>query len=559
MSYDLLIRNGTVVDGTGAPRFQADVAISGGRVAEIGKVKDGARKIIDASDLIVAPGFVDPHTHYDAQICWDPQISCSSWHGVTSVVMGNCGVGIAPCKPQAREIAAWDLVNVESIPFEVLSKGVTWDWESFPSYLAAAERRGCAINLGFIAPLTPFRHSVMGEESMDRAATAEETASIAALLREAVGAGALGFSTTIGKQHIGFRGRPLACRLASRDELKAYCNVLRDLGKGAIEISLTQNPPFMSESEHELLDFLLTESQRRVTWLALFNSEAHPDASVDTLNRVEPLIKRGGIPQVTCRPLIFQLNMKNPFLFAAMSCWNRVFNQPPETQKQIYRDPEFRNAFRATLAKAGMVNILARSHMIEVQEVGNPALKHYEGKTLADVARERGTDAVDALLDLAIEDDLQVNYVLPLLNADESRIPQLICDPRTMIGLSDGGAHVDMLCDAGYCTYLIGTWVREKGAMTLEYAVKRLTSEPADFFNLRGRGRIAVGNPADLAIFDYNTIGSPKRGEIRNDLPGGGRRLVVPAHGVQHTVVNGAMVYEDGKYTGTKSGTVLRS
>ncbi len=559
MSYDLLIRNGTVVDGTGAPRYQADVAISGGRVAEIGKVKDGARKIIDASDLIVAPGFVDPHTHYDAQICWDPQISCSSWHGVTSVVMGNCGVGIAPCKPQAREIAAWDLVNVESIPFEVLSKGVTWDWESFPSYLTAAQRRGCAINLGFIAPLTPFRHSVMGEESMDRAATAEETASIAALLREAVAAGALGFSTTIGKQHIGFRGRPLACRLASRDELKAYCNVLRDLGKGAIEISLTQNPPFMSESEYELLDFLLTESQRRVTWLALFNSEAHPDASVETLNRVEPLIKRGGIPQVTCRPLIFQLNMKNPFLFAAMSCWNRVFNQPPETQKRIYRDPEFRSAFRATLAKAGMVNILARSHMIEVQEVGNPALKHFEGKTLADVARERGVDAVDALLDLAIEDDLQVNYVLPLLNADESRIPQLICDPRTMIGLSDGGAHVDMLCDAGYCTYLIGTWVREKGAMTLEYAVKRLTSEPADFFNLRGRGRIAVGNPADLALFDYNTIGSPKRGEIRNDLPGGGRRLVVPAHGVQHTVVNGEMVYEDGKYTGTKSGTVLRA
>ena len=186
MSYDLLIRSGTVVDGTGAPRYQADVAISDGRIAEIGKVKDGARKIIDASDLIVAPGFVDPHTHYDAQICWDPQITCSSWHGVTSVVMGNCGVGIAPCKPQAREIAAWDLVNVESIPFEVLSKGVTWDWESFPSYLTAAERRGSAINLGFIAPLTPFRHTVMGEESMDRAATADETARIAALLREAV-------------------------------------------------------------------------------------------------------------------------------------------------------------------------------------------------------------------------------------------------------------------------------------------------------------------------------------------------------------------------------------
>ncbi len=559
MAYDLLIRNGTVVDGTGAPRYRADVAIADGRIAEIGKVTDGARKIIDASDLIVSPGFVDPHTHYDAQICWDPQISVSSWHGVTSVVMGNCGVGIAPCKPQAREIAAWDLVNVESIPFEVLTKGVTWDWESFPSYLDAAEKRGSSINLGFIAPLTPFRHNVMGEESMERAATAEETVRITALLREAVAAGALGFSTTIGRQHIGYKGRPLACRLASRDELKSYCNALRDLGKGAIEISLTQNPPSISDSEYELLDFLLTESQRRVTWLAIFNNDARPNASMETLDKVEPLIKRGGVPQVTCRPLIFQLNMRNPFLFAAMSSWNKVFNQTPEKQKEIYRDPEFRQAFRATLNKSPGLNVMAKSRVIEVQEVGNPALKHFEGKSLADVALERGTDAVDAMLDLAVEDDLQVNFILPLLNADESRIPQLICDPRTMIGLSDGGAHVDMLCDAGYCTYLIGTWARDKSAMTLEHAVKRITSEPADFFNLRGRGRLAVGNPADVAVFDYSTIGSAKRGEIRNDLPGGGRRLVVPARGVQHTIVNGTVVYEDAKYNGAKPGTVLRS
>src|SRR5271170_133659 len=401
MSYDLLIRNGTVVDGTGAPRYRADVAIADGRIAEIGKVTDGARKIIDASDLIVSPGFVDPHTHYDAQICWDPQISVSSWHGVTSVVMGNCGVGIAPCKPQAREIAAWDLVNVESIPFEVLTKGVTWDWESFPSYLDAAEKRGSSINLGFIAPLTPFRHNVMGEESMERAATAEETVRITALLREAVAAGALGFSTTIGRQHIGYKGRPLACRLASRDELKSYCNALRDLGKGAIEISLTQNPPSISDSEYELLDFLLTESQRRVTWLAIFNNDARPNASMETLDKVEPLIKRGGVPQVTCRPLIFQLNMRNPFLFAAMSSWNKVFNQPPEKQKEIYRDPEFRQAFRATLNRSPGLNVMAKSRVIEVQEVGNPALKHFEGKSLADVALERGTDAVDAMLDLA--------------------------------------------------------------------------------------------------------------------------------------------------------------
>ncbi|HXG23895.1 MAG TPA: amidohydrolase family protein, partial [Chthonomonadales bacterium] len=238
MAYDIVIRNGTIVDGTGGPRYRADIAVAGGKIAAIGKVTDGARKMIDASGLIVAPGFVDPHTHYDAQICWDPLISCSSWHGVTSVIMGNCGVGLAPCKPKVQEIAAWDLVNVESIPFEVLSKGVTWEWESFPQYMAAAEKRGMGINLGFLAPLTPFRHYVMGEESMERAATAEETRQIQALLREAVAAGAMGFTTTTVAQHIGYQGRPLACRLASRDELKAYANVLKELNRGVSEVAL---------------------------------------------------------------------------------------------------------------------------------------------------------------------------------------------------------------------------------------------------------------------------------------------------------------------------------
>src|SRR6204780_3881196 len=214
MQYDIIIRGGTIVDGTGTPRFSADVAIANGKIAEIGRLSETAAETIDARGLIVAPGFVDPHTHYDAQICWDPLITSSSWHGVTSVVMGNCGVGIAPCRPEVREIAAWDLVNVEAIPFEVLSKGIKWEWETFPQYLDAAERRGKGINLGFLAPLTPFRHYVMGEESMERAATVAETAQIKATLKEAVAAGAFGFTTTIAPQHIGYKGRPLACRNA---------------------------------------------------------------------------------------------------------------------------------------------------------------------------------------------------------------------------------------------------------------------------------------------------------------------------------------------------------
>src|SRR5580658_9991422 len=282
MSYDVVIKNGTIVDGTGRPSYRADLAISQGKILEIGKVSDSAAKTIDASDLIVGPGFIDPHTHYDGQICWDPLVTASSWHGVTSVVMGNCGVGLAPCKPETREIATWDLVNVEGIPFDVLAKGTTWDWQSFPEYMDAAERRGSGLNLGFIAPLTPFRHFVMGEESMERAARPEETAQIRALLHEAVAHGALGFSTTNFNQHVGYQGRPLACRLASRDELRAYANVLRDAGRGAIEIALTRRAGRMSEEEQGLLEFLLDESQRPVTWLAIASRPDKPEASADT-------------------------------------------------------------------------------------------------------------------------------------------------------------------------------------------------------------------------------------------------------------------------------------
>src|SRR5713101_7758610 len=496
MSYDLLIKNGTVVDGTGAPQYRADVAVANGKIAEIGKLTDGAKKVIDASDLIVAPGFIDPHTHYDAQICWDPLITSSSWHGVTSLIMGNCGVGIAPCKPNAHEIAAWDLVNVEAIPFEVLGKGVTWDWETFPQYLDAAQRRGCGINLGFMAALTPFRHYVMGEESMERAANSAETAKIAALIKEAVAAGAFGFTTTAVPQHIGYKGRPIACRNASRDEFKAYCGALKQLGRGAIELALTKSPSLIADEEYEFLDMLLRESTRPVTWLALLNRDDMPEACLETLRKVEPLIRRGGVPQVTCRPLTIQINLRDPFIFANLDCWNPVFNQPPDAQKKIYREAKFRADFSEALKRPAVFS--GKWERLEIKEVKKPALQSLVGRSVADVARERGCDGVDAFLDLGLEDDLGIEFTMALFNANEDLIPELITDWRTMVGLSDGGAHVDMLCDAGYCTYLLGTWVRDRQAMPLEYAIKRITSEPADFFGIKNRGRLLPGMVADI-------------------------------------------------------------
>ncbi len=557
MSFDLLIRGGTIVDGTGAPSRKGDLAIAGGRIAEIApSIAGDAKRTIDARGMVVSPGFIDPHTHYDAQICWDREMSPSSWHGITSVIMGNCGVGIAPCRPETREVAAWDLVNVEAIPFDVLKKGITWDWVSFPEYMDAAARRGPSVNLGFLAPLTPFRHFVMGEESMDRAATPEETVKVASLLREAFEAGAFGWTISVLRQHIGYEARPLACRLASRSELGAYANVLRDLGRGVIEIALTQSPGMITEEEVAMLDFLLTESQSKVTWLALLNRDDKPESCQESLRLTDALIRRGGIPQVTCRPLTVQIDLKNPFIFADTTSWKPAFNKTVEEQKTIYRSQAFRDDARAEMPQR---IFQGRWERVEIREVTNPALKGLEGRMVAEIAAERGVDGFDVFLDVSIQDDLATQYSLPIFNADERRIPELIRDPRTLVALSDGGAHVDMLCDSGYATHFLGRWVRQEGIMSLERGVERLTSEPARLLGIRDRGTLAAGKAADVVVFDPERVGCAPRTEMRKDLPGGGRRLIIESRGIQQTIVNGEVVNDEGRYTGSSSGQVLRA
>jgi N-acyl-D-amino-acid deacylase len=555
MQYDLLIKNGKVVDGTGAAAFAADVAVSDGRIAAIERSGARAKQVIDATGLIVAPGFIDPHTHYDAQICWDPLVTCSSWHGVTSVLMGNCGVGIAPCRTEDRQIVTWDLVNVEAIPFDVLNQGIRWEWQSFPEYMDAAARREKAINMGFLAPLTPFRHYVMGyEESIKRAANDDETAGIAALLKEAVAAGAMGFSVST-VHHIGYQGRPLGSRRASRDELGIYASVLKSLGKGVIEITLLDVPGMMSDAEFELLDFLLTQSARPVTWITLASRADRPGTCANTLDKAQPLIRRGGVPQINCRPTTVLLDLKDPYLIriSGFESWKRVLNQPLEVQKQVLRDPEFRSAFRAELATPRVFR--GDWERLQVSAANNPALKPLERKTVARIARDRGRDPLDTFLDVALEDDLNLQYATM---SDTGEIPTLVADSRTILGLSDAGAHVGLLCDAGYCTYLLGVWAREHGVITLERAVQRLTSEPADYFGIRTRGRLRPSLAADITIFDYERV-MPGAAVMLSDLPGGGRRIVQEAQGIQYTIVNGKVVYENGKHTGAMPGEVLRS
>ncbi len=557
MAYDILIKNGTVVDGTGALGRRADVAIAGGQIVEVGAVQGSARRIIDAADCIVAPGFIDPHTHYDAQICWDGAVTPSPWHGVTSVVMGNCGVGIAPCRPQTREIAMRDLVNVEAIPFEVLERGITWDWETFPEYLDAAARRKSAVNLACLAPLTPLRHYVMGDASMERAATTEETARISVLLGEAMDAGAFGYSSTVLNQHMGFGGRPLACRNADAAEYKAYSNVLRDKRKGAIEVAVTRQIAVLEDPEYALLDLMLAESGRPVTFIALFDRDDIPEAVRDTLRKAAPLIRRGARPQTSPLPLTREVNMRNPFSFAAFPSWRRVFaDQSKAAQRAVYQDRVFRDQFREDLKQPMTFGNWSR---VRVHEAHAAGLKSFEGQSITEIAQALGKDPVDTFLDLTLADDLDIEFTLSTFNHRIDRMKEILGNHDILLGLGDGGAHVDMLCDSGYPTFLLGTWVREHQALTIEEAVRRLTSDPADFYGIADRGRIRSGLAADIAIFDPATVGSDNRGERRYDLPGGAKRMVTPSRGVLHTIVNGVCTYADGALTGAQAGQVLRS
>jgi N-acyl-D-amino-acid deacylase len=555
MTYDLLIKNGTVVDGTGAPKRHADVAVKNGRIVEVGKVNDSAAQVIDADGQIVCPGFVDPHTHYDAQITWDRLLSSSAEHGVTTAVMGNCGVGIAPCKPEARELLIGDLVNVEGMEKEVLSAGIHWDFETFPEYMAAAEKNGGGINRAFLAPLAPLRTYVMGAEATERAATPEETRTITALIEGAVAAGAVGFSTTAMLSHIGHGGKPFAARVASRDELASYCGVLKRAGRGVIEMALTKQFGRLQDDEYDLLDFMLTQSNRPVTWLSLHNIAERPSNVQEVLEKAAPLIKRGGIPQILTRPLVSDMNLQRPFQLSEMSSAKAIFNASFEQQMKIYADPAFRAAFKEELKQGRKW----RSKGITVFKVSNPNLKQFEGATIGDIAQNLNKDPDTVFFDMAVEDMLEMKCVVPRANTDRARIAEVLNDSRTMIGLSDAGAHVDMFAEAGYTTYLLGHWVRDKQALSMEAAVKRITQDPADYFGFSDRGRLTVDAAADVVVFDPATIGSPERASLVRDLPAGGARMVAKSSGISHVVVNGSALYRNGKHTGEFPGQVLRS
>jgi N-acyl-D-aspartate/D-glutamate deacylase len=356
---------------------------------------------------------------------------------------------------------------------------------------------------------------------------------------------------------MGYGGRPLACRNASHDEYRAYGQVLKSRGKGAVEVALTRQIAVLADDEYALLEVLLEASARPVTFIAMFDRDDIPEAVRDTLRKVAPLIARGARPQTSPLPLTREANMRNPFIFAAFPSWQRVFqDQSKEAQRVVYADPEFRARFREELKRPQSFGNWSR---VRVHEAHHQELKAYEGQSVTEIARALGKDPVDCFFDLTLADDLDIEFTLSTFNHRVDRMKEILNNPAMLYGLGDGGAHLDMLCDSGYPTFVLGTWVREHGALSLEEGVRRLTSDPADFFGITDRGRLSVGLAADITVFDPATVGSSNRGERRYDLPGGGKRMVMPSRGILHTIVNGECLYENGAVTEARSGQVLRS
>jgi N-acyl-D-amino-acid deacylase len=559
MAYDILIENAKICDGSGAPAYDGSVAIEAGRIAAVGKVSGLAQRRINGRDLIVAPGFIDPHTHYDAQICWDPLLTSSCWHGITTVLMGNCGVGVAPCRPADKEVLAWDLVNVEALPYEVLLQGVSWEWESFGDYLASISRRGIALNAAFLVPLSALRFYVLGEQASERPATASEIEWMVQLFREAMNSGAYGFSLSTIRRHMGFQGKPLASRLAGKEELAALCHVMREMNRGVIEVALMKQIGTLADDELDLLLHLAGESRRPVTWLALLDMPGIGDANERILERVRPFMQRGLRipPQVTPRPVKMYYDLRTPSLCGEMPSWRPAFNRSRDEQIALYRSDRFREQFRDDLEARRGAFFNGQWDAVTVAKVNRDEHKPLLNKSIREVAELQHKQPVDAFLDLAIAENLELGITVQLINANPNAVAGLISRPEVMIGLSDAGAHVSQHCEAGSPTYMLREWVFKNRVMSLETAIKRVTSEPADFLELKSKGRIATGMDADLVVFDPATVGTQPL-EWVNDLPGGASRLIERSQGIAYSIIGGEVIFADNEYQGLLTGRVLK-
>lgn len=540
--FDIVIKNGRIYDGSGKPGFKGDIAIQNGKIVEIGSVSGSARRVLKAEGLAVSPGFIDPHTHYDAQFSWDPLATPSCWHGITTVIIGNCGFTIAPCRPQDRDLIMRTLEKVEGMSLEAMQKGIWWDFETIPEYLNALEKRGVGLNVAALMGHSTIRQYAMGPEASEREATPVELETMKQIVREAMEAGAFGIGSSTATTHIGGDGKPVSSRLASEHEFLELSRIIGSYRRGIIEVTPALYSPLDPWAR------LARESGRPVTWAVLLQQSAQPDYHRQMLKETEAFFSQGLkiYPQVSCRPLVMSFSMEDPYVFEGLPCWQQVFKAPPEKRPEVLRDPDFRAAFRQDTTTFPSRLFAGDWETVQVQKVTQARHQSLVGKNLVEIGQELGKHPSDVLFDLSLEEDLKMEFFVKLMNNKEDDVAELLVHPYTLLAASDAGAHMTLFCDAGYCSYFLGHWIREKGIMPLEEGIRRLTSVPAQIYGIKDRGRIEVGKAADLVIFDPNTIHA-EPAELVHDLPGGGERLISKSRGIYYSFVNGVPLLEEGK------------
>lgn len=536
--HDLVIKNVLLVDGSGAAAQRGSLAVNNERISAIaynGDSVGAAEQEIDADGLALMPGIIDSHTHYDAQITWDPALNPSSSLGVTTVIMGNCGFTIAPCRPKDRDLTMLNLTQVEGMSIDVLRNGIEWGFQSFPEYMDMLERNGSALNVAAFFGHSSLRTWVMGEEATQRAATTAEIRQMQDLMVEAMQAGAIGFATSTAPQHNGSGGIPMPSRLATNEEFEAILQAMGSTGRGVF--MLTKG----ADTSIAFLEQLAVTSGRPVMVAALLHNPVLPEAIFTNLNDIASAQSRDQelYGQVSCCPLTNEFTLESAYPFEGMDAWKPAMRVQGEELKALLMNSDFRQSVRDELKTPLAVRLFnSEWHKLSVVEVADSSNAHLEGQTVADLAARDGKDPLDWMLDLACSENLKTLFIAVLMNSDEDAVERALCDPNASIALSDAGAHLTFFCDAGFGLHLLGHWCRDKQVFSLEQAVHHLTGKSADIYRIPQRGRLSVGHYADLMLFDPATVGRSAAKRVF-DLPGGAPRLTTDAIGIHGVWVNG--------------------
>ncbi len=555
---DLAIRNAMIIDGLGSPPRHGDLGVQGGRIAVVGTgVGKGVREV-DADGRALAPGIIDNHTHYDAQITWDPTLAPSPALGVTTTVIGNCGFTIAPCRPAQRDITLRHLTHVEGMSLDALRQGVRWEFESFPEYFGMLERRGVVPNVAGFVGHSSVRSWVMGEDAVERAATEAEIQAMRDIVAEAMRAGAVGFSTSTSPAHNGEGGTPMPSRLADEREMRSLVSAVGETGRGVF---------MLTKGGHTRMDFLESlarDTGRPVIVAALLHNRTNPDAVFGDMRAIAAARSRGNrlYGAVSACVLTFDFTLADPYPLEGLQAWQPALAATGDALlRTTLADTTFRRAIKEELARPATFRIFnGEWEEIFVVETRDQRHRWMEHHSLAELAQTIGKHPLDLMLDLALDEDLKTVFVATTLNSDENAVGRLILDENSLVSLSDAGAHLTFFCDAGFGLHVLGHWVRERRLMPIEAAVRKLTSDPADVFGMRDRGRLVPGAWADLLLFDPATVGRGAKERVF-DLPGGAPRLTTPAIGVYGVWVNGAQVADQsGILEGCgRPGKLLRS